>query len=86
MKLMANPESEIIRKEYTNLDKNIKEAIIPYGFTEIGEYAFSKCLSLTNITIPNSVTEIGWSAFSKCSSLKNITIPDSVTSIGEYTF
>ena len=29
--------------------KDIKEAIIPYGFSEIDSYAFCKCSSLTNI-------------------------------------
>ena len=59
---------------------------IPDSVTEIGEYAFSYCSSLTSITIPNSVTSIGGSAFLGCRSLTSITIPDSVTEIGEYAF
>ncbi|MDA7623706.1 leucine-rich repeat domain-containing protein, partial [Akkermansiaceae bacterium] len=54
--------------------------------TRIGEMAFYKCASLTNITIPNGVAKIGQQAFSYCSSLTNITIPDSVTSIGYNAF
>ena len=41
----------------------------------IGNYAFSDCSGLTNITIGNSVTSIGSSAFSGCSSLESITLP-----------
>ena len=41
-------------------------AIIPDGTTEIGEYAFSFCESLTSVTIPDSVTSIGDSAFCNC--------------------
>ena len=52
----------------------------------IGKDAFSKCGSLTSITIPNSVTSIGRRAFSGCGSLASITVPDSVTSIGVYAF
>ncbi len=54
-----------------------KNSVIPSNgsVTVIGEYAFSGCGSLTNITIPDSVTVIGKSAFSGCSSLESITIP-----------
>ena len=54
--------------------------------TEIGDYAFYKCRSLTSITIPDSVTSIGELAFYNCTSLTSITIPDSVTSIGSSAF
>ena len=54
--------------------------------TQIGNYAFQHCTSLTSITIPNSVTSIGYYAFYSCASLKGITIPDGVTSIGKAVF
>ena len=54
--------------------------------TEIGEWAFSGCSSLTSVTIPDSVTTIESYAFSSCNSLTSITIPDGVTSIGSSTF
>ena len=57
-------------------------AIIPDGTTEIGDYAFCGCSSLTSITIPEGVTEIGSSAFYGCSSLESITISASATKIG----
>lgn len=56
------------------------------GVTSIGDYAFYKCSSLTNITIPSSVTSIGNYALYGCSSLTSIEIPISVTSIGNYAF
>lgn len=67
-------------------EKNIKKLIIKHGVTSIGEFAFCKCESLTNITIPNSVTRIKWYAFQKCTSLTEITIPDSVTDIEQNAF
>jgi len=60
--------------------------IIPSGVTSIGFYAFSKCSSLTGVTIPPGVTYIGGNAFSDCANLASITIPPGVTSILEYTF
>ncbi len=59
---------------------------IPDGVTEIPHGTdlfgmFSRCTSLTNVTIGNSVTNIGQYAFLGCTSLSRITIPDDVHSI-----
>ena len=54
--------------------------------TNIGDYAFFYCDSLTSITLPNSVTSIGDCAFWGCKLLTSIDIPNSVTTIGEWTF
>jgi len=48
--------------------------------------AFSRCTTLTSLTIPNSVTSIGEGAFSGCTSLASVTIGNSVTSIGDGAF
>lgn len=57
-----------------------------YDVDCIGDYAFSRCAILANITIPNSIKKIGDSVFDGCISLTTITIPDSVTEIGENVF
>ena len=68
-------------------DRNsIKKAVIKKGVTTIGNYAFSECSNLTNISIPNSVTSIGSYAFSECGNLSSILIPNSVTSIENSAF
>ncbi len=54
--------------------------------TQIGNYAFSDCDSLTSVTIPDSVTTIGEWAFNGCSNLTSVTIGDSVTTIGSWAF
>ena len=59
---------------------------IPSSVTNIGNYAFFSCSSLTSITIPSGVTSIGEYTFWNCSSLTSITIPLSVTSIGYRAF
>ncbi len=59
---------------------------IPISITNIGDWAFYNCDSLTNIIIPDSVTNIGNEAFAYCDNLYNIVIPDSVISIGRFAF
>ncbi len=64
----------------------IKSVDIENGITSIGDYAFSGCISLTEITLPDSVMSIGDAVFCDCSSLTTITLPDSLTSIGACAF
>ena len=60
--------------------------IIPDTVTNIGDWAFSGCSSLSDLTLPASLTSIGDWAFNDCSSLRNLTLPASLTSIGEGVF
>jgi len=60
--------------------------VIPGTVKKIGDKAFSRCRSLTSISIPESVTSIGSYAFRYCSGLTAITIPGGVTSIEHDTF
>ena len=62
------------------------ELVISSSVTNIGQYAFYSCDSLTSITISDSVTSIENYAFAHCDSLTSITIPNSVTSIENYAF
>ena len=66
--------------------QEIKDLVIPYGVTRIGNYAFEECAGLTSVTIPSSVTSIGAWAFSGCTGLASVTIPSGVTSIGSSAF
>ncbi len=59
---------------------------IPSTVTNIGDYAFIKCVNLTNVTLHNGVISIGNQAFSYCNKLSSIVIPDSVTAIASYAF
>ena len=59
---------------------------IPGKVTQIADYAFSKCCSLTDIILPDSVTEIGELAFVSCSKLTHIRLPNGLKEIKRATF
>ena len=69
---------DIVGKEITSVDKEIKELSIPDDVTIIGDYTFQDCSNLTRITIPESVTTIGDYAFANCSALTVVEIPNTV--------
>ena len=74
-------------QEKEHIYSNMIQAVeIGNSVTSIGNYAFSRCSSLSSVVIPNSVTSIGNYAFSRCYSLSSVVIPNSVTSIGNYAF
>ena len=63
-----------------------KEIVIPDSVTDIEQYAFEGCTSLSDITLPDSLTSIGLSAFESCTALTDIALPDSLTYIGGFAF
>ena len=59
---------------------------VTYGVTAVGNYAFHRCYSLTDVVIPKSVTSLGQNAFYYCYNLTSITISNSVKVIGGSAF
>ena len=59
---------------------------LPPTVTEIGDYAFKRCLRLAYIEFSDNVREIGEGAFYKCEKLRRLKIPDGITEIKENTF
>ena len=51
--------------------------------TEIGDYAFSYCESVTSISLMDGVETIGKYAFYGCINLTTVTVPASVREIGD---
>ena len=54
--------------------------------TNIDNFAFRFCESLTGFTIPNGVTSLGRYAFYYCTNLQTVNIPQSVEFIGRFAF
>ena len=59
---------------------------LPIGLKEIGDHAYSKCLTLKDATIPAGIADLGPSAFSNCLNLETVTIPITVKEIGYNCF
>ena len=66
--------------------KRVKTVVIKNGVTNIGEYDFFGCTSLTSVTFSDKITSIGNYAFYGCTGLTSATIPNRVASIGNYAF
>lgn len=66
-----------------NLVKLIR---IEEGCTAIGNNAFNRFITLTNVMIPNTVTSIGDRAFWNCYNLSSVNLPDTLTTIGDSAF
>ena len=67
------------------VDKEIQSAVIREGTKQIAPYAFTKCGSLSSVTIPDSLTTIGQMAFNECSSLETIDLKN-VTTLDRHAF
>ena len=63
---------ETSQSPFCELNSQIKSVVVEDGITYIGEYTFSQCNNIEDITIPFSVDSIGDSAFDGCESLSNV--------------
>lgn len=57
-----------------------------YSVTAIGDWAFCRCSSLTEVQLPSSIERIGSYAFFNCDKLLPFIIPDKVSFIGNRAF
>lgn len=78
--------SELGREPWLAYESEITRVIVEEGVKSIGDYAFSSCTKLTNVTLPSTLVEIRTGAFYECTALTEIVIPDSVTIMGNSVF
>ena len=64
----------------------LTDLVIPDSVTQLNDYAFYNCRSLTSVELHGGITSVGKSAFKYCRSLTELTIPDGVTIIDDYAF
>ena len=53
---------------------------------KLGEYVFTNCKSLVDVTLPNGMKTLPKGTFSSCTSITSIKLPESLTSINNYAF
>ena len=54
--------------------------------TQLGNYVFEGCSSLTSAALPDGLTQLGDDVFYKCSSLTSVSLPDGLTQLGYNVF
>ena len=73
--------------DHGSYDITIPTAFGRFPVTDIGDYAFSGCHSLTTLSLGENIKTIGSYAFYDCTQITgSVTIPQSVTSIGPCAF
>ena len=68
-----------------NESRNVRAIVIESGVTSVGEFAFSFCIYLQDVSFPYGLETIGKGAFLS-TGLKNASLPRTVTRIGELAF
>jgi len=54
--------------------------------TQLGNYVFEGCSSLTSVALPDGLTQLGVAVFDGCSSLTSVALPDGLTQLGVAVF
>ncbi|MCH5220145.1 MAG: leucine-rich repeat protein [Muribaculaceae bacterium] len=66
--------------------EEISDIVLPEGLGHVADYAFYKCLSLTNVEFPESMTWMGEMAFYGCENLQKVNLPSNLSTVGTWTF
>ena len=54
--------------------------------TQLGNWVFNGCSSLTSVSLPDGLTQLGDYVFRYCSSLTSVALPDGLTQLGNSVF
>lgn len=66
--------------------RSLKEADLPQSLTEIEDFAFGSCDTLSQISLPPSVQKIGIGAFYRCKALEQVSLSSALCEIGKQAF
>lgn len=71
---------------YAFYNTGLTSVVLPETVTEVSEYCFSNCYSLSEVVWSANATIISGSCFRNCSSLISFTVPEGITSIENRAF
>ena len=77
---------EYVYTPWYSFRNDILHAVVSDGITTLGDFTFSGCTKLKDVTLGKDLTVIGHAAFEECESLQGIAIPEKVKSIGVGAF
>ena len=82
-KLYVDPAITVLSNWAVYSCRNLTEVSFGEGsqLTRIEKNTFTRCSSLTTLTLPEGVSYIGYNAFTDCTGLTSIYLPDGVSSI-----
>ncbi len=66
-------------------DKVLTEVHLPDTIVSIGEFAFSECMKLKQVTMDGGES-LGYAAFRNCKKLRSVSLPDTLTTVGDEAF
>lgn len=67
-------------------DRVFKSITLPDSITEIGSFAFARCINLETINIPKGLTKLDSQLFLNCWKLDNVTVPSNIKKISTQAF
>lgn len=68
------------------MDREFKSMTLPDSITEIGSFAFDRCVNLETVNIPTGLTELDSQLFWDCKKLDNVIVPSNVKVIWNQAF
>lgn len=67
-------------------EEEATDVVVPNSVSNLRDYAFLNCNSLTSVTLSPGVKSIGNEAFNNCGNLTSVALPVTLTEIGEKAF
>lgn len=75
MTILQTSTNQIPKKAYLG-DRKLTEVMVPYGVTELSDWAFAGCKNLELVLLPDTIQQIGKDVFLNCTRLKRLLIFD----------
>lgn len=83
-KIEGCPTLSIANELFRN-NRFLTSVVIPEGVEKIGDYAFTSCYNIQELSLPSTLVSVGRQAFENCGN-STVYLPISLTTVGEGAF